>query len=64
VGSATALWLRYLRRFPENLPVTRCLIQAHLHARQPHFALSFYAELDPQSLTFEDKHQLEVLSQL
>lgn len=63
-GSATALWLSYLRRFPGDLPATRRLIQAHLHARQPHFALRVYEELDPQSLTAEDKHQLEVLSQL
>jgi hypothetical protein len=63
-GSATALWLSYLRRFPGDLPATRRLIQAHLLARQPHFALRVYEELDPQSLTAEDKHQLEVLSQL
>lgn len=63
-GSASSIWLSYLRRFPGDLPATRRLIQAHLHARQPHFARRVYEEMDPQLLTAEDKHQLEVLSQL
>lgn len=63
-GSAAAIWLSYLRRFPGDLPATRRLIQAHLHARQPHIARRVYDGLDPQSLTAEDRHQLEILSQL
>lgn len=63
-GLVAAIWLSYLRHFPGDLPATRRLIQAHLHARQPHIARRVYDSVDPQSLTAEDRHQLEILSQL
>lgn len=63
-GTVATLWLSYLRRFPGDQPASRRLIQAYLLASQPHFARRVYDDLDPQTLTAEDRHQIEVLSQL
>lgn len=62
--SATVLWQSYLRRFPQDAPAQRRLIQAHLTARQPDLALRVFDSFDPQHLTDADKHQRDVLSQL
>ncbi len=63
-SSASVLWQSYLRRFPQDAPAQRRLIQAHLTARQPDLALRVFETIAPNSLTDADKHQREVLSQL
>lgn len=63
-GSAAGLWQAYLRRFPEDAPASRRLIQAHLNARQPTLALRVLDGMKEASLTEADRHQRELLRQL
>jgi hypothetical protein len=63
-ASAAVLWQSYLRRFPQDAPAQRRLIQAHLSARQPDLALRVFDSISPEHLTDADKHQRDVLSQL
>jgi hypothetical protein len=63
-GSATSHWQSYLRRFPQDVPAQRRLIQAHLTARQPDLALRVFDSIPPEALNEADHRQRELLSQL
>jgi hypothetical protein len=63
-GAAANHWQSYLRRFPQDVPAQRRLIQAHLSARQPDLALRVFDSIAPESLNDDDRHQRELLSQL
>ncbi len=63
-SAATLVWQTYLRRFPNDAPAHRRLIQTYLESRQPSLALRVYDDMSPKALTDEDRRQKAMLRQL
>lgn len=62
--AATMVWQGYLRRFPDDAPASRRLIQVCLKARLPGLALRVYETMNPATLTEEDRRQKAMLGGL